>query len=128
MKANRLSNRKIAALSKPGVYGDGGTLFMRVREGGSRQWVQIIHIDGERCTKSLGPYPLVSIEDARGRRARDGVRESPEGAQRRESVCRAAAAKERGACLRRSLGSGFGHSTSIVEGWRQVRSAVAEFP
>ena len=60
----KLTVRKIEA-ARPGIHGDGGTLFLRVREGGSRQFVQIVSIDGKRVERGLGGYPRVSLQEAR---------------------------------------------------------------
>jgi len=56
--------RKIEAAA-PGIHGDGDTLFLRVRDGGSRQFVQIVSIDGKRVERGLGGYPRVSLQEAR---------------------------------------------------------------
>ena len=61
----KLSATRIKSLVRPGLYGDGGTLHLRVAGGGSRSWVQRIVIRG-RCTDiGLGGYPLVSLSEAR---------------------------------------------------------------
>ena len=60
-----LSARKIESLSKPGMYSDGGTLFLRIAPGGSRQWVQRLTVKGRRRDIGLGGYPLVSLAEAR---------------------------------------------------------------
>ena len=64
-QANRLTVKEIDALTEPGIKGDGNTLFLRVREGGSKQWFQIVTINGKRTERGLGGYPLVSLEEAR---------------------------------------------------------------
>ena len=61
----KLTTRKALALTKPGLYGDGETLFLRVAPGGSKQWVQRLTIKGKRHDLGLGPYPLIGIERAR---------------------------------------------------------------
>ena len=63
-KANRLTVKEIDGLP-PGIHGDGNCLFLRVRPGGSRQWVQIVQVDGRRMERGLGGYPLVSLQEAR---------------------------------------------------------------
>ena len=60
----KLTVRKIEAKG-PGIHGDGDTLFLRVRKGGSRQFVQIVSIDGKRVERGLGGYPRVSLQEAR---------------------------------------------------------------
>lgn len=56
MARNKLSETKIKALTKPGIYGDGDGLFLRVRAGGSRQWVFIYRRGGKRVEIGLGGY------------------------------------------------------------------------
>ena len=69
-KANRLTTRKIDRIATPGIYGDGNTLFLKVRDDGnggrgSAQWVQILKINGKRYERGLGGYPIVTLEEAR---------------------------------------------------------------
>ena len=69
-KANKLTKRRIDGIDKPGIYGDGNTLYLRVRDDGeggcaSAQWFQIINMEGKRTERGLGGYPLVGLEEAR---------------------------------------------------------------
>lgn len=52
-------------LSKPGMYGDGQTLYLNVARGGTKSWIQRVVIDGKRCDMGLGPYPIVGLREAR---------------------------------------------------------------
>ncbi len=61
----RLTAALVRALSKPGRYGDGGTLFLRVAPGGSKGWVQRLTIGGKRRDLGLGGWPLVTLAEAR---------------------------------------------------------------
>ena len=61
----KLTARKAQALTKPGLYSDGETLFLRVAAGGSKQWIQRIRVKGKRHDIGIGPFPLVSIGRAR---------------------------------------------------------------
>ena len=61
----RLSAARVRALKAPGRYADGGTLYLNVAPGGSKQWVQRLTIDGKRHDIGLGGYPLVSLAEAR---------------------------------------------------------------
>ena len=61
----RLTVALVRALSKPGRYGDGGTLFLRVAPGGSKGWVQRLTIGGKRRDLGLGGWPLVTLAEAR---------------------------------------------------------------
>ena len=46
-------------------HGDGNGLALCVTPGGARHWVQRLVIRGKRRTFGLGPYPRVSLADAR---------------------------------------------------------------
>ena len=61
----RLTAAVVRALSGPGRYGDGGTLFLRVAPGGSKGWVQRLTIGGKRRDLGLGGWPLVRLAEAR---------------------------------------------------------------
>lgn len=52
----KLSETAIRRLDKPGIYGDGDGLFLRVRKGGSRQWFFIFKREGKRTEIGLGGY------------------------------------------------------------------------
>ena len=54
----------------PGSYVDGNGLMLRVRDSGSRSWVQRIMVHGRRVDIGLGNAELVSLADAR--RTADG--------------------------------------------------------
>lgn len=56
MARNKLSETRIRALTKPGVYSDGDGLYLRVRTGGSKQWLFIFKRDGKRTEIGLGGY------------------------------------------------------------------------
>ena len=49
----------------PGSYVDGNGLMLRVRDSGSRSWVQRIMVHGRRVDIGLGNSELVSLADAR---------------------------------------------------------------
>ena len=61
----KLTAAKIKSLSKPGLHGDGGTLYLSVAPGGSKSWIQRFTIKGKRRDIGLGGYPLVSLAEAR---------------------------------------------------------------
>jgi len=56
MARNKLSETKIKALTKPGIYSDGDGLFLRVRAGGSKQWFFIFRRGSARKEIGLGGY------------------------------------------------------------------------
>ena len=61
----KLTVAKVRALTEPGMYGDGGTLFLRVARGGSKSWIQRLAIDGKRRDIGLGGWPLTTLTEAR---------------------------------------------------------------
>ena len=61
---SKLSAAKIRAVKRPGLYGDGGTLFLRVTPT-SKNWIQRLHIEGRRTDLGLGGWPLTSLSEAR---------------------------------------------------------------
>ena len=63
----KLTAAKVRSLTKPGRYGDGGTLHLVVAPGGSKSWVQRIAIDGRRRDIGLGGWPVVGLAKARQR-------------------------------------------------------------
>jgi len=56
MARNKLSETKIKTLSKPGIYGDGDGLYLRVQKGGSKNWVFIYRRGDKRNELGLGGY------------------------------------------------------------------------
>lgn len=65
---NRLTVKGAAALKEPGLYADGGGLYLNVKASGSRSWLFIYQWRGKRREKGLGSFQLVSLEEARGKR------------------------------------------------------------
>ena len=63
--SGKLSVARIRSLQAPGRYADGGTLYLNIAPGGSKQWIQRLTIDGKRHDIGLGGYPLVSLAEAR---------------------------------------------------------------
>ncbi|MBZ9600504.1 tyrosine-type recombinase/integrase [Phyllobacterium chamaecytisi] len=56
MAKNKLSETKVKSLEKPGIYGDGDGLYIRVQKGGSRNWVFVWKRAGQRNEIGLGGY------------------------------------------------------------------------
>lgn len=61
----KLTKAKITKLTKRGMYGDGGGLYLQVAKGGSKSWIQRIMVNGKRRNIGLGGYPLISLTEAR---------------------------------------------------------------
>jgi hypothetical protein len=64
---DRLVAKAAATATKPGMYPDGGGLYLRVAPGGSRSWILRYRHGGKRHDLGIGPYPLISLADARQR-------------------------------------------------------------
>ena len=62
---NKLSVKQIATLTKPGIYSDGGGLYLRTRPSGTRSWLYVYMIDGKRRELGLGSVLDVSLAQAR---------------------------------------------------------------
>ena len=60
---------QVKGVKEPGRYGDGGGLYLVVRRGGSKAWVQRIVVDGRRRDIGLGGWPKVTLAEARRRAA-----------------------------------------------------------
>lgn len=56
MARNKLSETRIRTLEKPGVYSDGDGLYLRVRTGGSKQFIFIYRRGTTRAEIALGGY------------------------------------------------------------------------
>ena len=65
----KLTAATAKSLSKPGLHDDGATLYLNLAAGGSKSWIQRVTIDGRRRDHGLGPYPAVSLAQARRRAA-----------------------------------------------------------
>jgi hypothetical protein len=62
----------------PMVLHDGGGLYLRVSRTGAKSWVFRFQLDGKRRDMGLGPFPDISLADAR-RRAADHRKQRHEG-------------------------------------------------
>ena len=67
MADGKLTDRKVKTLWLPGRYGDGGTLYLVVTPGGSKQWIQRLTVRGRQTDIGLGGYPVVGLREARER-------------------------------------------------------------
>ena len=76
---NRLTTRAAAALREPGLYADGGGLYLRIDQAGARRWTFVFHMAGKRREMGVGPASEVSLAQARetgasaGEQVRQGV-------------------------------------------------------
>ena len=61
----KLTHNFVKSVTKPGRYSDGDTLLLKVTPGGARTWIQRVVIDRKRRDIGLGPFPLVTLREAR---------------------------------------------------------------
>jgi integrase len=64
---HRLTAVKVARTKAPGMYADGGSLYMRIAPGGSKQWVFRYVRGGRLRDMHIGPCHTFSLAEARER-------------------------------------------------------------
>jgi integrase len=62
---NKLSARAVANANKPGLYGDGGGLYLQVSNNGSKSWLFRFKVAGRSRYMGLGSLNTVSLAKAR---------------------------------------------------------------
>ena len=78
LTAHRVERFKSAHEPKPGMYADGGGLYLRVTAEGARNWVLRYMLDRRPRWMGLGPLALYGLADARAK-ALDARRKRHEG-------------------------------------------------
>jgi len=63
----RLTALKVEKAKKPGMYADGGGLYLRVTPEGARNWVLRYMLDRKPHWMGLGPVALYGLAEARSR-------------------------------------------------------------
>ena len=67
MALTKLTSLKVEKPRKPGMYGDGGGLYLRVSPMGAKSWIYRYMLDQKPHWMGLGPYPLFSLVEARAK-------------------------------------------------------------
>ncbi|QTX22573.1 tyrosine-type recombinase/integrase [Comamonas aquatica] len=65
VKANKLTQLQASRIKVAGMHGDGAGLWLKVTEGGSKSWILRYTMAGRERWTGLGPYPDVSLAEAR---------------------------------------------------------------
>ncbi|RVJ33852.1 site-specific integrase [Sinorhizobium medicae] len=75
MPINQLSDKKVQSIKTPGNYPDGGNLYLRVRESGSKSFIVKATIDKKQCEWTIGPYGTAEHQFslAKARKQRDEI-------------------------------------------------------
>jgi integrase len=63
----RLTALRVEKLSKAGMHADGGGLYLRVTDDGTKNWVYRFMLNGRPRWMGLGPFPLYGLQKARGK-------------------------------------------------------------
>lgn len=58
---NKLSAIKVRAVTRPGLYGDGGGLWLQVSRSGSKSWIFRYDLAGRRREMGLGSWSTGAI-------------------------------------------------------------------
>jgi len=86
----KLTALKIDRVKEPGMYGDGGGLYLRITEDGAKNWVFRFMLNGRPRWMGMGPLHTVNLAEARKRagehrlRRHDGI--DPIEARRAERI------------------------------------------
>ena len=85
--SERLSALKLANLKDPGYFPDGGNLYFRIAQGGSRGSISRFTMQGCSRDMGLGAYPEISLPAARKLAAkfRELVKEGADPIERRHA-------------------------------------------
>jgi integrase len=63
----RLTALRVEKTKKPGVYADGGGLYLRVTPEGTKNWIYRYTLNGRARWMGLGPLALYGLQEARGK-------------------------------------------------------------
>jgi integrase len=66
-RTGKLTAVEVSKAKGPTVLHDGGGLYLRVSASGAKSWVFRFQLDGKRRDMGLGPFPDISLADARVR-------------------------------------------------------------
>jgi integrase len=62
---NRLSATRVAKTREPGLHADGGGLYLRVTDSGTKSWMFRFMLNGRARSMGLGPIHTISLAEAR---------------------------------------------------------------
>lgn len=65
MAKEKLTAAKVKSLTEPGLYGDGGGLWLQISKWGTKSWVYRFMLAGRARSMGLGPVGPVKLADAR---------------------------------------------------------------
>jgi integrase len=65
--SERLTAMKVEKTKEPGMYPDGGGLYLRITPQGTKNWVLRFMLDRRPRWMGLGPFPLYGLQEARAK-------------------------------------------------------------
>ncbi len=66
--SNALNPKQAVSLNKPGVYGDGNSLQLKIDDKGNKRWIQRMSLSGKTVMKGLGGCPGLPSRGSENRR------------------------------------------------------------
>src|SRR5690349_1463445 len=66
----QLTARRVVTEQRPGLYADGGGLYLQVSPGGAKSWIFRFQRQGRRRDMGLGSASVFALADAREKAAR----------------------------------------------------------
>lgn len=64
---HKLTPQQVESVTTPGLHRVDKSLYLSVRPSGSRAWIQRLRVNGKQTDFGLGPYPEVSIAEAKAK-------------------------------------------------------------
>ena len=61
----KITAAEARSITRPGIHRADDTLYLCVKTSGRKSWIQRVVIDGRRTDIGLGPFPVVSLAEAR---------------------------------------------------------------
>ncbi len=91
----KLSAVVVRSKNTPGLFADGGGLYLQITEAGAKTWIFRFMLTGKRRDMGLGAVHTISLAEAReeARRCRQLVREGIDPIERRKAAKLAAKAE-----------------------------------
>jgi len=124
---HKLTAVKVARLTKPGRYGDGGGLWLQVAAGGSRSWLFRFMRAGKAREMGLGAVATVTLAEARekARECRKALQDGLDPIEARDGIRKAAAVDAARAVTFREAAERY--IDAHRSGWRNAKHA-AQWP
>ena len=124
-----LTADRVKKLTRPGRYGDGGGLYLWVKDTGARSWLLRIQKDGKRTDRGLGGYPTVTLAVARtlAESARVKIREGEKPmsrTERRERTAEVYAADREQSRTKTFREAAERYLEAVSPNWRNHRTAL----